>query len=110
MTRGGLADVRAQASLASIEAAAGLRQQARERVTAITRGPYMDHHVAYSLAAALAQLGEADASLTWLQQAADTGFPCYPWFERDPLLTPIRTDARFTRLLTALRTSSSPHP
>jgi tetratricopeptide (TPR) repeat protein len=96
--RGGKPDVRSQASLASIEAAAGLREQARERARGIERGAYMDHHVAYSLAATWAQLGDTTAALGWLQRAADTGFPCGPWFARDVLLDPIRSDPRFKAL------------
>ena len=84
--RGSQPDVRAQASLASIEAAAGMRDQALARATAVARGSYMDHHVAYSLGAAFAQLGQTSESIAWLQRAVDTGFPCYPWFERDTLL------------------------
>lgn len=102
-TRGGKPDVRSQASLASIEAAAGMRDQARARATKVARGPYMDHHVAYSLGAAFAQLGQADESIAWLQRAADTGFPCYPWFERDTLLAPMRQHPSFVRLLENLR-------
>ena len=63
----------------------------------------MDHHVAYSLGAAVAQLGDTDESLKWLEQAADTGFPCYPWFERDPLLDPMRRQPGFVRLIARLR-------
>jgi len=97
--RGGKPDIRSQASLASIEAATGLREQARARVAAIERGPYMDHHVAYSLGAAYAQLGDSSQAMRWLQQAVDTGFPCTPWFERDPLLAPVREHPEFARLL-----------
>jgi DNA-binding winged helix-turn-helix (wHTH) protein/TolB-like protein len=102
-TRSGRPDVRSQASLASIEAATGLAADARARLAAILRGPYMDHHVAYSVGAAFAQLGDVNESLTWLDRAAETGFPCYPWFERDTLLTPIRQEAGFVRLLARLR-------
>jgi len=101
--RGETLDARAQASLASIEAALGMHEQARERIAAIERGPDMDHHIAYSLGAAMAQLGDASASLTWLERAATTGFPCYPWFEKDPVLDPIRRDPGFIRLLERLR-------
>lgn len=105
VTRGGQPDARAQASLASVEAASGLRNEARARIAAILRGSYMDHHVAYSLGAAFAQLGDAPESMKWLEQAADTGFPCRPWLERDSLLQPIRQDARFVRLMDRLRTA-----
>jgi len=103
--RGNQADVgfvRTQASLASIEAATGLRREARARVQAIEGGGYMDHHVAYSLGAASAQLGDAAATVRWLRQAADTGFPCYPWFARDRLLDPVRRDAAFATLMSSL--------
>jgi hypothetical protein len=65
----------------------------------------MDHHVAYSLGAAFAQLGEPDKSLAWLQQASDTGFPCSPWFERDILLEPVRRDPRFAHLRDRMRSA-----
>lgn len=35
--------------------------------------------------------------------AFDDGFPCYPWFEQDPMLEPIRTDARYQNLMRELR-------
>src|SRR3954462_5837905 len=101
--RGHTPDARAQASLASVEAALGMEKEARGRIAAIERGPDMDHHIAYSLGAAMAQLHDPSASLTWLERAADTGFPCYPWFEKDPMLDPIRHDPGFVRLLERLR-------
>jgi DNA-binding winged helix-turn-helix (wHTH) protein/TolB-like protein len=103
VTRGGRPDVRAQAALASVEAAIGMRKEARARSAGVLRSSDMDHHVAYSLGAALSQLGEPTASLKWLEQAADTGFPCYPWFERDTLLDPMRRQPGFVRLLDRLR-------
>jgi DNA-binding winged helix-turn-helix (wHTH) protein/TolB-like protein len=106
--RGGQLDVRSQAALASVEAAIGARDDAHRRIERIVGGPYMDHHVAYSVAATYAQLGDADASIVWLMQAADTGFPCTPWFERDTLLAPVRKDDRFVQLVARLRTSA-PH-
>ena len=71
-----------------------------ERV--LTRG-YRDHHVAYSLGAAYAQLGDPAAAHRWLRTAADTGFPCLPFFERDPLLEPLRRRADFSQLLQHVR-------
>jgi DNA-binding winged helix-turn-helix (wHTH) protein/TolB-like protein/tetratricopeptide (TPR) repeat protein len=101
--RGKTPDARAQASLASVEAALGMHEQARARLAVIERGPDMDHHIAYSLGATMAQLGDASASLTWLQRAADTGFPCYPWFDRDPMLDRIRSEPGFVRFMDRLR-------
>jgi TolB-like protein/Tfp pilus assembly protein PilF len=103
ITRRGRPDVRAQASLASVEAALGMRNEARARVNDILRGWELDHHVTYSVGAALIQLGDLNAGLDWLERAADTGFPCYPWFERDTLLDPLRRHPGFVRLLDRLR-------
>lgn len=63
----------------------------------------MDHHVAYSLGAAWAQLGDAPVAVKWLQQAADSGFPCYPSLMQDTLLDPIRRAPEFSALLDRLR-------
>jgi hypothetical protein len=65
----------------------------------------MDHHVAYSVGAAYASLGDAAEAKKWLAEAARTGLPCYPWYARDPLLDPLRTDAEFRRFLTELQKS-----
>ena len=101
--RGGRPDVRSQAALAGVEAAAGDTAAARARAIAIERGPYSDHHVAASLAAAWAQLGDAAATAKWIERAAASGFACYPWFARDPLLDPVRTDRAVAALLDRLR-------
>jgi DNA-binding winged helix-turn-helix (wHTH) protein/TolB-like protein/tetratricopeptide (TPR) repeat protein len=105
--RGETPDARAQASLASVEAALGMHDQARARIAAVERGPDMDHHIAYSIAATMAQVGDASTSLTWLERAADTGFPCYPWFEKDRMLDPIRSDSGFVRFMDRLRVAHS---
>jgi tetratricopeptide (TPR) repeat protein len=96
-------NVRAAAALASILAAIGRRDEAASLADRIARGSLIDHHVAYSLGAAYAQLGNVPEALRWLEHASQTGFPCYPWFARDPLLQPIRCDARFAELLDHLR-------
>jgi hypothetical protein len=101
--RAGRPDVRSQAALAGVEAAAGDPAAARVRALGIERGPYMDHHVAYSLGAAWAQLGDVSAAVRWLQQAADSGFPSYPSLMQDRLLDPIRRAPEFIALLDRLR-------
>ncbi len=99
----GRADTRSQASLAGVLAANGRRDDAERTIRAVLDTGYMDHHVAYGLAAAHAQLGRRADAVKWLRSAADTGFPCYPWIDRDTLLDPIRSDAEFQTLLTTLR-------
>jgi len=90
---------RARSTLASFLAAHGERRRALELVETVTAGSYVDHHVAYSLGAAQAQLGRLAEAVGWLRNAADSGFPCHPWYARDPLLKPLADDPEFQRLL-----------
>ncbi|MEA2713282.1 MAG: eukaryotic-like serine/threonine-protein kinase, partial [Gemmatimonadales bacterium] len=97
---------RARAALASFLAHQGEREEAEALIALVVgKEGYVDHHVAYSLGAAYAQLGQPEQAASWLTQAMETGFPCYPWFERDPLLDPVRQDPRVSRVLTQLRQS-----
>jgi serine/threonine-protein kinase len=95
---------RARAVLASIQAHLGDQEQA-EALIALIQGKdgYVDHHVAYSVGAAYAQLKQPEEAATWLAKAVETGFPCYPWFERDPLLDPVRKDPRIVQLMAELK-------
>ena len=95
---------RAGAALAGVLAAQGEPAAARRQIARVLTRDYRDHHVAYSLGAAYAQLGEIDAAGRWLRIAADTGFPCVPWFERDPLLESLRRRREFPDLLEYVRT------
>ncbi len=100
------AAARARAILASILAAAGSRDEARALLRSVEAGDYMGHHVAYSIGTAYAQLGDPRAAVRWLERAAATGFPSYPWYARDPLLAPLQSDSGFTRLLDELRVTT----
>jgi DNA-binding winged helix-turn-helix (wHTH) protein/TolB-like protein len=93
---------RSRAALASVLAAAGDRASARGLLGQVIAGEYRDHHVAYSVGVTFAQLGERDTAVTWLRQAAATGFPCLPWYSRDPLLAPLKGDPAFTAFLAEL--------
>jgi DNA-binding winged helix-turn-helix (wHTH) protein/TolB-like protein/tetratricopeptide (TPR) repeat protein len=101
--RGAHPDARSESALASIEAATGMRLQARAHIAEVLRGSDIDHHVAYSIGAALAQLGDRNDSLRWLDRAVDTGFPCLPMFQSDTLLNPLRKDPAFQRLMDRVR-------
>jgi Flp pilus assembly protein TadD len=98
-------DRRAQAVLASLLAARHANAEARALVKTILDGGYMDHHIAYSLGATHAQLGDFSEATRWLEKAAETGLPCYPWHARDPLLNPLRSDPEFQRFLSGLENS-----
>jgi tetratricopeptide (TPR) repeat protein len=94
---------RAGAALAGVMAAEGDSPGARRLVYRVLSETYRDHHVAYSLGAAYAQLGDFTLANRWLRTAADTGFPCLPFFEHDPLLEPLRFRPEFTDLLGYVR-------
>jgi adenylate cyclase len=93
---------RAQAALASVLAARDGDDEARALVRTVVDVGVRDHHVAYHLGAAYAQLGDSRSAVKWLTVAARTGLPCYPWYARDPMLDPLRGDPAFQRLLSSL--------
>jgi hypothetical protein len=71
------------------------------RAIAIGRGFGHFHHTAYNIASAYASLNKPDDAVRWLHVAADDGFPCYPYFERDPNLEGLRGRPRFSALMSA---------
>jgi len=56
------------------------------------------HHVLYDLAIARAVRGDAAGALELLRRAAQTGMPCAPCFEGDPLLGPVRRSSEYPAL------------
>jgi serine/threonine protein kinase/tetratricopeptide (TPR) repeat protein len=77
--------------------------RARALLDSLVASSHIDHHVAYTIGDAYAQLGDASLAVSWLERAAQQGFACYPWTVRDPLLQPIRGDPVYTRWLATLR-------
>jgi hypothetical protein len=65
----------------------------------------IDHHAAYSIGTTYAWLKQPGEAVKWLQTAVDTGFQAYPWYERDPLLSPLHTNDAFRAFMRALRTT-----
>jgi hypothetical protein len=65
------------------------------------------HHAAYLAASASARMGHAREAVGWLREAADTGFPCYELFARDPNLDPIRHDPQFVEFMADLQKRSA---
>lgn len=97
---------RATAVLASFLCATGRAPEGRELIERATGG-LIDHHVAYSIGVAYAQLGDRANAMVWLKRAIETGFPCYPFFVADPLLEPLRNDASFRALLHELESKNA---
>jgi len=99
------AEQRAKATLASFLSARHEKQQAEKLIDEVLAGSYMDHHVNYSVGVAYAQLGDHAKARLRLARAIATGFPCYPWFQRDQLLQPMQGDAEFQRMMVDLQNS-----
>ena len=97
------AEQRAKATLASFLAARNEKQRAGKLLDEVLAGSYQDHHVHYSVGAAYAQIGDKVKARLWLARAIATGFPCYPWFERDQLLQPMQGDAEYERMRSELK-------
>jgi DNA-binding SARP family transcriptional activator/Tfp pilus assembly protein PilF len=90
---------------AVLAARAGDRTTARGRIDVATskqRGSIHFHHTSYSIGVTYALLGDAEKAVRWLRDAAEDGFPCYPLFATDPLLSGLRGDPRFDALLAEL--------
>jgi hypothetical protein len=50
-----------------------------------------------------AQGGKSEEALRWLRVTVKEGFPCYPLFERDPYLDPIRKAPEFAKFLAEMK-------
>jgi tetratricopeptide (TPR) repeat protein len=61
------------------------------------------HHVANLVADIYAQLNKPEQAVAWLEETAATGFPCYPFFEHDHALDPIRQHPRFVAFMQKLK-------
>ena len=67
------------------------------------RGFIHFHHTAYNIATVSALLGRPARAVYWLRRAAETGWPCYPYFARDPNLDRIRNDPAFVAFMYQLK-------
>ena len=68
------------------------------------RGDYGHfHHSAFGIAEAYALLRKPDRAIEWLEQAAETGYPCYQAFATNRNLDSLRQDPRFIALLGRLK-------
>jgi hypothetical protein len=65
------------------------------------------HHAAYFAACASARMRKTVEAVRWLREAADTGFPCYSLFARDPNLDPIRQEPLFQGFMAQMKKESA---
>jgi DNA-binding winged helix-turn-helix (wHTH) protein/TolB-like protein/Tfp pilus assembly protein PilF len=97
------ASTRARASLASFLAAKNISGEAEKLLKELEARESVDHHAAYSIGAAYTQLHNNDKALYWLRRASSTGLSCFPLFEKDKLLDPLRARADFKTFLNELQ-------
>jgi DNA-binding winged helix-turn-helix (wHTH) protein/Flp pilus assembly protein TadD len=83
-----------------------LKAQALIEKVAMRKAVNPSHHAAYFAASAWAQMGRAEQAVQSLREAAETGFPCYSLFARDPNLDPIRQDPHFQAFLADMHKQS----
>jgi TolB-like protein/Tfp pilus assembly protein PilF len=62
------------------------------------------HHTAYTIACAYALMNRRGEAIGWIEEASETGFPCYPLFERDANLDNLRQEPRFVTFLNKSKT------
>jgi TolB-like protein len=98
---------RGRALLASFLAARGAKRDSLALVNDVLSRAYQDHHVAYSLGATYAGLGQTEEALRWIRQAADSGLLCSAWYLNDPLLAPLRMDPAFAPFISSVRSRAS---
>lgn len=87
-------------------AAEGRNTRAQEKIQAALKsgqGYQHFHHTAYAIASAYSLMNKPQVAMTWLERAADEGFPCYPLFEMDPNLNNLRQNPRFIKFMAAQR-------
>jgi tetratricopeptide (TPR) repeat protein len=91
---------------AMLLAKAGKAREAEETIQhAIEIGKSFGHfhHTAYNIGSAYALMNKPEDAIKWLQAAADDGFPCYPWFEKDANLDSLRKQEHFIAFMTKLK-------
>jgi tetratricopeptide (TPR) repeat protein len=98
-----MAGRRLDALRASLLAASRKQQEAEQALAPLLTREYRDHHLAYSVGAAYAQLQNIREAVRWLRLSAEWGYVCYPWYSRDPLLKPLDTDPEFRQFLMEMR-------
>lgn len=67
------------------------------------------HHMYYQIACIFSLLNQADAAFEWLERSVDTGFPCWPFFLKDPSLKNLRRHSQFDLLVSSLQAKYPDH-
>ena len=67
-----------------------------------------NHHTYYQIACVYARLEDVEQAMSWLERAANTGFPCWTFFAIDPSLQKLVPSPRFQELISSLETEFRP--
>ncbi|MBS1807139.1 MAG: winged helix-turn-helix domain-containing protein [Acidobacteria bacterium] len=78
-------------------------EQLRAIEQQVERQKVTDAEALYKVAQAFAELGDKSAALRLLRRSIEGGFFCYPYFVNDPLLSNLRGEAEYTKLLEIAR-------
>jgi DNA-binding winged helix-turn-helix (wHTH) protein/tetratricopeptide (TPR) repeat protein len=61
------------------------------------------HHTYYQIACIQAVLGNQESAFEWLERSVSTGFPCWPFFLKDPCLQNLHQLPEFEVLVSSLQ-------
>jgi DNA-binding winged helix-turn-helix (wHTH) protein/tetratricopeptide (TPR) repeat protein len=67
------------------------------------------HHTYYQIACILAVLNRTAAAFEWLERSVSSGFPCWPFFMKDPCLQNLRGLSEFEVLVSSLQAKYPDH-
>ncbi len=87
------------ASLGHAYARAGRQREARETLARLAQASASRHVSAYHVAAIHVALGDTGAALDWIERAYQEQSPWLGYLGVDPRFDPLRSQARFVRLL-----------
>jgi TolB-like protein/Tfp pilus assembly protein PilF len=89
--------------LAALDGDASEAERCIGRTAEAKRGFGHYHHEQYDVACIYALLGRPEKGLRWLEEAARNGYPCFPFFEHDPLLAGLRSQGGFKPLVDRMK-------
>lgn len=61
------------------------------------------HHATFNIAVVYALEGKSADAVRWLQTTADSGYPCYPRFEKDTYFDRIRQTPEFVQFMSKMK-------
>jgi DNA-binding winged helix-turn-helix (wHTH) protein/tetratricopeptide (TPR) repeat protein len=67
------------------------------------------HHTHYYVACTFSLLNRPEVALQWLERSVDTGFACWPFFQKDPRLKNLRRLPQFELLVSSLQARYPDH-